>query len=146
MRHPHFLGLRLRDGPEQLRPVAMIGDDKRQFDAALAGARSDAHPAARERSDGIGKAARPAVIDGGGRAEHHGALKLARLGAHHIAQFAEPDAEPLIEIAERAQRAMKIDRTIEARPAHQDDHALAFAEIVDAQEMAALGIGFERGA
>ena len=40
---------------------------------------------------------------------------------------------------------MEIDRGIEARLPQGDDHALAFAETVDAEKMRAVGIGGDRG-
>ena len=48
----------------------MIGDDERQRDAALAGAGAHPHPPGREGGHRIGEAARPELVQGGGRTEH----------------------------------------------------------------------------
>jgi hypothetical protein len=123
-------------------PVAMVGDDQRQFHAALLGALADAHPARREGRDGIGKAPRPAVGEGRGRADHDRAGKafLGRRGRRSPVQRAEIDALfALVEVAELRQRAVDVDRLVVARLAQQPDHALRLAERIGADHVGALG-------
>ncbi len=59
-------------------------------------------------------------------------------------QLAEIDAEPLIELRQRDDRAVQIDRLVISGIADDADHALAFAEIVGADQMRAIGLGGHR--
>jgi hypothetical protein len=60
-------------------------------------------------------------------------------------QGAEPDAQALVEFAQRDERAVQVDRGVVARGAQQHDHALAFAERIDAEQMRPLRLKGERG-
>ena len=55
------------------------------------------------------------------------------------------DPLPLIEGTELLEGAMQVDRRVEAGLAENDDHPLAFAEPIGAEEMGAVGIGGDRG-
>ena len=94
MRDPDLRGAGLADRRGQLVPVGMVGDDQRQLDAALLGALADAHPARGEAGDRIGKAARPAVGEGRGRADDDraGEIALRPLSTRRRLQLAEIDA------------------------------------------------------
>ena len=87
---------------------AVVGDDQRQFDAALLGALADAHPAGGEARHGIGKAPRPAVGKGRGRADHDGAGEIALRPPSTVAGCRSPRSMPWLSIivAELRQRAV----------------------------------------
>ena len=129
---------------DQLGPVAVVGDDQRQLDAALAGAGAHAHPARGEGGDGIGEPPRPAVLQRRGRAEHDLTRQLARSVADQR-QPAEIDAELGVEGAHAGERAVQPDRLVVAGGAQQGDQPLRLAEAVGADEMAALRKGGQRG-
>src|SRR5690606_19947430 len=76
MGNPNFCGGDFRYGRRQLIPVAMVGNDERQFDALLFGALSDAHPARGKGWDWIGKPSRPAVGESRGRADDDLSCKI----------------------------------------------------------------------
>ena len=145
MGDPHFRSAGCGDGVDQLGPVGMVGDDERQLDAALAGARPDPHPAGGEGGQGIAQAPRPAAGKLGGRAHDESARQCLPGQAGDRGERAERDALALIEGAELLEGAMEIDRGIEAGLPQGDDHALALAEPVDAEKMRAVGIGGDRG-
>ena len=62
-------GVDLCDGGGELGPVAVVGDDERELDAALAGAGADLHPARGHADDRVGEAADPGALEGRGGAE-----------------------------------------------------------------------------
>ena len=106
---------------------------------ALAGARAHPHPARGESRDRIGEAARPELLEGGGRAERDRAGELRLGGVARRPQLAEHDAAALVVARERFHRAMQIDRPLVSGRADQRDHALRLAERIGADEMRALG-------
>src|SRR5690606_33871876 len=69
VRYPNLPRSDFDDGCCQLVPVGMIGNDERQFDSALLGALTNAHPAGRESGDRIRKTPRPAIRKSRRRAE-----------------------------------------------------------------------------
>ena len=118
----------------------MIGDDERQLDAALAGALAHPHPARGEAGHRIGEAPRPAVGEGGRRADDDraGEIGLAAALQRRRLERAEIDALFLIELAEFLERAVDIDRLRIAGLADQRDHPLRLAERIGADEMRPL--------
>ena len=130
----------------QLGPVGMVGDDQRQLGAALAGAGAYAHPARGHRRHRIGEAARPAVGDRRGRAEHDGALEGLEDRVRHQRDVAEIDAVLLVELAQRGERAVQPDALVVARGAQQPDHPLALAQRIDAHQVSAFGKGRDASA
>jgi hypothetical protein len=119
----------------------MVGDDQRQLGAALPGAGAHAHPARGHRRDRLGEAARPAVGDRRGRAEHDRALEGLEDRIGDQRDVAEIDAVPFVERAQRRQRTVDPDAVVVARGPQQLDHALALAERIDADQMGAFRKG-----
>src|SRR6478672_6726208 len=68
--HPNFLRSRFADGFDEFDPVAMVGDDERQFNALLLGAGADLHPAGRGCGNDLRQRSRPAIRQLGGWAEN----------------------------------------------------------------------------
>ena len=103
-----------------------------------------AHPATRKGIDRIAEAARPAVAECRRRTHDDAATHRFRVRLRDRAQLAEVDAEPLIKLGQRDDGAVQIDRVVVAGIADDADHALAFAEIVGADQMRAVGLGRHR--
>ncbi|MNR36229.1 hypothetical protein D3C85_1541270 [compost metagenome] len=104
----------------------MVGQDQRQFDAALAHTRPHAHPARGESRDRIGEAPAPAIGDGGRRGDDDAPGEV-RLRSGRRGERAQIDAEMLIEAIEAFQRPVDIDGLVIARLAQQTDGALRLA-------------------
>ena len=68
MRDPDLSGARLANGFGEPVPIAMIGDDERQLDAALTRSSPHAHPAGSEGGERIGETPRPQILDSPWRA------------------------------------------------------------------------------
>ena len=138
MRHPDIARAGFFDGRQQLGPIGVIRNDERQLDAALPGTAFDAHPAGRERRHGVGKAARPAVSQSRRRTHHEDALEVGAFFLSHRAQVAKVDAKILVKRAQMHESAVQVNWRVEALSAQQRNHALAFSQTVDAEQMCAL--------
>ena len=141
MRHPDLGGRDFANGAGQFGPVAMVGDDERQFDAALLGALADEHPPGSKGCDRLGEAPRPAVGKGRRRPEDDRAGEiLPRLAFKRgRAKFAEVDALALIIFAQSRQRTVDMDRLVITLLAQQRDQPLRLAERVSADDMGTFG-------
>ena len=127
-----------RIGAAQVVPVRMVRDDEGKFDALLARPRPHPHPAGGEAGDGIGEAAGPEVLDGGGRADHDGAGELAPVSGGDLRRVAERNALAPVELGEPFHGAVQVDGPIEALLAQQRHHALRLAERIGADDVRAL--------
>ena len=138
---PDLGGVELGDGGGELGPVAVVGDDERELDAALAGAGADLHPAGGEGDQGVGEAADPGALEGRGGAEDDLAGEVAGAAFREggVGEVAEGDAAGGVVVAEAAEGAVEEDRAVVAGGAEERDQALGLAEGVGADEVGALG-------
>ena len=124
---PGLARVELGDGGGELGPVAVVGDDERQLDAALAGAGADLHPAGGEGDQRVGEAADPGALEGRGRAEDDlaGEVAGAAAGEGGVGEVAEGDAAGGVVVAEAAERAVEVDRGVVAGGAEEARSAAA---------------------
>lgn len=138
--HPDLRWGQFRDRTGQLIPIAVIGQDDRQFHALLARALADTHPARGKARNGIGKAPGPAVLKGGRRADNDTAGKILRRTCfqRRRGQGAKIDALRLVIVAEFCQGTMDVDRSVIAGIAQHADDPLRLAQCIGADEMRAF--------
>ena len=124
---------------EEFVPVAVVADDKGEFDAFAFGALADAHPTAGHADDGFVEAAGPSVGDGAGGGDDDGAGEGGLVGDGGGEKRAEGDAEAFIGGAEGGHGAVEVDGRVPAGLAQEGDHALRLAEGVGADDVGAVG-------
>ncbi len=135
---PDFVGGDLVEGCRQLVPIGVVGDHQRQFDPGGLGALAHPHPARGQRHHRIGQPARPDVGERRRRGQHDAALE--RLARHPGRGQYRPQrhAEAIVQLGQPDQRAMQINRLFVSGAPQQRQHALTFAQRIDADEMAAF--------
>ena len=117
----------------------MIGDYQRQLDATRLGPLAHPHPPRCHADNDVGKLSRPTVVGCTGRRQHDTALQRGWRHAGTREDGPEIDTVIAVELAQRDQSAVQIDRLIVALTPQHRKNALTFAERVDADDMAALG-------
>ncbi len=135
MGDPDLLGRKIAQGGGQLRPVDVVADHQRQFDAALPGAGAHIHPARGIGKDRIAEPLHPWRSKGRRRGKH----QLRRSGIAGRDQRAKVDPLFGMVIAQPLQRAMDGDGRIVPRRPRQRDHPLRLAERIGAHQMRAAG-------